>query len=344
MPRRRTERKDLTGLVPAGSSLLNLACSDNVCGAFRLGTLNNIIGDSSAGKTMLGLTILAEMAQSPEFDEHIFIHDDVERRSFFNIKKLFGQKVADRIQGPDGPVTESASTTIESFYYNLDSLFESGQSFVYILDSMDALDSDSAEKKFQERKEAYLKQKDTKGSYGDGKAKINSENLRAVAQKLRNTKSMLLVISQTRDNIGIGFTPKTRAGGRALEFYSSHVMWLAKTGKIKKSVRGKQRTIGVQVRAKVTKNSLTGRQVEVDFPLYYNYGIDDISSMIEFLLSEKGLIKKGGKIIWEDEFFTDKELIAYFEQNGTDAIRRLCTDVWFEIAAQLVPDRKPKYE
>ncbi len=344
MPRRRSVTVDPVGLVPTGSTLLNLACSDNTVGAFRLGTVNNIIGDSSAGKTLLGLTLLAEASLLPEFDDYLFIHDDVERRSFFRVEKLFGKKLAGRIQGPDGAVNESASTIIESFYYHLDSLIKDGKPFIYILDSMDALDSEAAEKKFQESKEAFSKEKEAKGSYGDGKAKINSANLRSVAQKLRDTKSILIVISQTRDNIGLGFSPKTRAGGRALEFYCSHVMWLAKSGKIKKTIRGKPRTIGVQVRVNLTKNSLTGRQVEVDFPLYYNYGLDDISSMINYCLSEKALEKKAGKIVWQEEVYSEASLVSFFEEHGTKELQELCKETWESIARRLVPDRRPKYE
>lgn len=348
MARRKRSSQDSVGLVPTGSTLLNLACSSNPNGAYRLGTMINAIGDSSAGKSMLCLTMLAELAKQPQFDNHKFIYDDVERRLFFNIPKLFGQSVADRIQGPDGPVSESTSTTLESFYYNMHRLHKQGEPFVYILDSMDALDSESSEKKFQENMDAFQKEKEAKGSYGDGKAKINSSNMRPIIQQLRNSRSLLLIVSQTRDNIGLGFAPKTRAGGRALEFYAAHIFWLAKTGKIKKNVRGKDRTIGVNVRAKVTKNSITGRQVEVDFPLYFSYGLDDIESMVDFLLSEKEWKKTQGKIsgdIFGDQTIPMSRIVSYIEENDLEAdVRELCRTIWLDIEKQLQPERKPRYE
>lgn len=336
---------DSVGLVPTGSTLLNLACNDNWQGAFPLGTLHNVIGDSSAGKTMLCLTILAEMSQRKEFDGHRFIFDAVERRLFFNIPKLFGQKLADRIEGPDGAVGESASTTIESFYYGVDTLLKKKIPFIYILDSMDALTSVASEKKFLTNKKAYEKEESGKGSYGDGKAKTNSELLRPIAQKLRDTNSLLIIISQTRDNIGISFAQKTRAGGRALEFYASHVMWLAKTGKIKKTVRGKPRTVGVNVRAKLSKNSSTGKQVEVDFPLFYSYGLDDMSSMFDYLLSEGEFRKQGKEIVTPFGTGSETALIKQIEEAGQEnEVRKLCQRVWMEIGQQMELRRKPKYE
>lgn len=324
--------------ISTGSTLLNLACTDLIHGAFRPGTIVNIVGDSSSGKTMLCLSILAEAANNPQFEEYDLIYDDVERRNFFNLSDLFGSKLANRIKGPKGgEVGEDASTILEEFYYGLDELFQSEKPFIYILDSQDALDSESNEKKFQENKTQFLKDKEAKGSYGDGKAGINSRNLRFVANKLKSTKSLLIIVSQTRDNIGIGFAPKTRSGGRALEFYCAHVMWLAKLQKIKKRARGKERTIGVWVRSKVTKNSLTGRQLEVDFPLYYAYGLDDTESMIQYLVEEKDIKKCKNGIEIEGEVYP-------IDDNVDQILRDRTLAVWEDIAEQLKPTKKKKYE
>lgn len=55
------ETREYSGLlVSSGNVLLNLACSDKKEGAFVGGTMINIIGDSSSGKTILALTVLAE--------------------------------------------------------------------------------------------------------------------------------------------------------------------------------------------------------------------------------------------------------------------------------------------
>lgn len=338
--KRQRGKKDPVDWISTGSTLLNLSCSDTVTGAFRPGTLVNIVGDSSAGKSMLCLTLLAEIANDPKFDDYELIYDDVERRLFFNIEKMFGSKLAGRIKGPkNGVVGEDASLTLEEFYYGVDSLFKNEKPFIYILDSQDALDSEANEKKFQENKEAFIKEKDAKGSYGDGKAIVHSRNLRFVVSNLRGTKSLLIIVSQTRDNIGLGFQPKTRSGGRALEFYSAHVIWLAKLEKIKKTVRGKPRTIGTWVRSKVTKNSITGRQLEVDFPVYYTHGLDDVESMAKYLIEEKEIKKTGGTYTIGEEKVSSSKLDTFETE-----IRSLTESVWTDIKTQLQPEKKCKYE
>ena len=89
----------------------------------------------------------------------------------------------------------------------------------HVLDSMDALLAMASNKKFAKRKQATRGDgEEIKGSYGMDKPKENSESLRRALAGLRKTGSILIVISQTRDNIGFGamFQPKTRSGGHAL--------------------------------------------------------------------------------------------------------------------------------
>ncbi len=85
-----------TLLVPSGSTLLNLACSGSTAGAYKVGKIVNIIGDSSAGKSIEGFTLLAECANNPAFDKHELIYDDVESANSFNLEYLFGEKAAKR--------------------------------------------------------------------------------------------------------------------------------------------------------------------------------------------------------------------------------------------------------
>lgn len=347
--KKRTIRRKGRTLFSTGSTLLNLACSDSYYGAFLPGTMVNVVGDSSAGKSLLGLSVLAEAANNPAFDEYLLVLDDVESALFFDIRKLFGVKAEERIQGPDGPVSSSRSDTIEEFYFKVDTLIKNGVPFIYILDSMDALTSESEQDKFEERKDAFQKGKKTTGSFGDGKAKVNSQNLRHVVNKLEKTGSLLIIISQTRDNIGISFAPKTRSGGRALTFYAVHEMWLAVVEKLKKTVRKKNRTIGSKIRVRVTKNKETGRQGEINFYIYFSYGVDDIGSCIDFLI-EEGEWKKKGRYISTDLFpdvnTSRDDLIRFIEEDpeALVSLQKKCESVWKEILEACSLQRKSKYE
>ena len=57
-------------LIPSGCTVLNCALSDCAFGGFGQGKIANIIGESSAGKTMIAETLLAEMANDPRYDDY----------------------------------------------------------------------------------------------------------------------------------------------------------------------------------------------------------------------------------------------------------------------------------
>ncbi len=352
--RKRTVTKMVkpSDLLSTGSTLLNLACTGNWKGGFAKGLYHFLVGDSASGKTFLSLTCLAEASINPAFDGYRFIYDDVEGGALMDIERYFGKQVAQRIEPPemskDGPVY---SQTIEEFYYHLDDALDDEKPCIYILDSMDGLSSESEGSKFDERKKAAKKGKEVSGSFGDGKAKSNSSTLRIFLSKMRENGSILLVISQTRDNIGASmFEPKkSRSGGRALTFYAAVELWSSVGSRIKKNVRGTDRIVGVNCRVRVKKNRFTGRDRTVDLPIYYSYGIDDIGSCVDYLLTEKRWKKeKTGVITTGEDFGLEPmkrgKLIQAIEQQGLEQdLRDLVAEVWREIEQACEEQRKPRY-
>jgi len=341
----RISRKDL---LNTGSTLLNLACSDNPFGGFLKGKYYFLVGDSASGKTFLSMTCFAEAAISKWFKDYRLIYDNVEDGCLMDVESLFGKAVADRLEYPakDDDGEPVFSSTVEELYYHLDDLIKEGLPFIYVLDSMDALSSDDERKKFVEHKEAYRKQTKTPGSYGDGKAKKNSEGLRKVLNGLRDTGSILIIISQTRDNLGFGFETKTRSGGRALKFYATVEIWSSISGTIKKTVKGKERGIGVNINLKVKKNRITGKCREVDVDIYPTYGIDDVGTCVDYLVSE-GWWPKGKQTIHAKDFSieaTRDKLIAMIEKEGWEShLRSIVGKCWKEIEKASAPVRKARY-
>lgn len=335
-------RKGPVELFSTGSTLLNLVCSDKAAGAFSPGTMVNIIGDSESGKTLLALTVLAEAANNSRFDKHLLIYDDVEAALGFDIQGLFGTKLSKRIKGPNGVVSKSRSNRIEEYYYSLDDLLDKGDPFVYVIDSADALTSKHGEAKFKESKKAHRDGKEVAGNYGLEKPKIHSEWIPLVVGRLCDTKSLLIVVSQTRDNIGMSFAPKTRSGGRALKFYAFHEMWLAKKKGLSKTVRKIKRETGIQAMVKVSKNKATGRSGKVEFPILYSYGLDNITSCAEYLVSE-GVWKKGSVLSTGTFGFKGKitGLPDYVNENDKHKeLADLCETTW----KQAIEDASVKWE
>ena len=346
------DRAEGTLLVPSGSVMLNLACSDTAEGAWKVGRLVNIIGDSSSGKSLMAMSMLAEICTRPEFDEYRLIYDDAEHALDFDVGKLFGYDLADRLEPPAKDKDGNAiySDTTHSFQANVMKAFDEGKPFIYVLDSFDALTSVDELDLVNRENKALEQGKSLPGSYGAEKAKHASRILRVIVSKLEQTKSFILIISQTRDDINpTTFAQKTRAGGKALKFYASHEIWLAVKEKLKKTVANQDYQIGVGIKAKITKNKLTGKLREVEFPIYYSYGIDDLEAGLNWLLKIGAIEKKKQTLSLSlgDETLEGTKATIINRLNEDDnlyfAFLDLLEQKWKEIEEKLEIKRPPKF-
>lgn len=330
-------------LLRTGSTVLDIALSGTINGGFPKGGYTLLVGDSSSGKTFLSLTCLAEAASNPEFDDYRFVFINAENGALMDFDKFFGKKVADRVE----EFTDIDS--IEDFYYLMADLLEDGRPFIAILDSMDVLSSKEDDAKFEEGRKASKDNKDAGNSMGDGKAKKNSRFIRRTISRLKKSGSILIIINQTRDNIGFGakFNPKTRSGGRAMKFYAGVEIWTSVVGSIKRTVMGKPRKVGVVVKCEVKKNRLTGNDCSVEVPFSRHYGIDDIGSCIRFLVGDGAWWKETkGKITAEEFDFIGGEarLIKHIEENELENdLKAIVLEAWTELEKALRGTRKKRY-
>ena len=104
-------------LLGSGSTLLNLACTNKPYGAFQKGKYYLFVGDSQSGKTFLALTCMAEASISKHFKDYRIIYDNVEDGALMDIRRFFGDAVAERLEAPSAA---GCSKTVEEFYYNVD--------------------------------------------------------------------------------------------------------------------------------------------------------------------------------------------------------------------------------
>ena len=331
--------KPVKGLS-TGSVLVNLAMSGHASWGIAAGTYTLLVGDSASGKTFLALTMLAEASINSAFDKHQLIYFAPERGARMSTTKFFGKKLAARLLG-------MYPETIERFYYDVDTILREGPA-VIVLDSMDSLTSEDELEKFAERKKAADKGKEVAGSYGTSKAKQNSADLRVTVNRLDETGSVLVIISQTRDNIGFGaqFNPKTRSGGKALTFYATSELWFSVGGAIKKTVKGKPRDVGSRLIVKVKKNRETGAKRDVTLHHYPSFGFDDTGSMVEYLIDEGHWPETKGRVTapeFKHEGFREKLIETIEQQNGERTLRMLVSETWREIEAACSVSRKPRY-
>jgi RecA/RadA recombinase len=326
--------------LSSGSTLVNLAASGSPWFCFAKGHYYFFVGDSTSGKTFLVLTCLAEACRNPAFANYRLIYNGTtEKGAMMDIRRFFGSRLEQRLKIIN-------SDTIEELYYDLDDRLNQGKPMIYIVDSMDGLNSDSDYAKFDEQKKAYRKGKEVAGSYGDGKAKKNSQDLRKMLTRLYNTGSILIVIGQTRDNLGFGFEKRTRSGGRALKFYAALEMWSAVAKHIKKNYKGKDREQGIIAQVQLKKNRLTGRDRTVYVPIYHSFGIDDIGGMVDYLVEERHWKKSKGNIRAPEFDFKgqrDKLIQHIEEEDSVPELKALVKRTWNEIEDAVSIERKRRY-
>lgn len=222
--------------------------------------------------------------------------------------------------------------TVEDFYADLEEYLKelNGEPGLYILDSLDALSSESE-----------LKREFNEGSYSMEKAKQMGQLFRRLVRSLKFTNTHLMIISQERDNIGVTFGKKsTRSGGRALDFFCSQVLWLAKVGTNEQSIGKIKRAVSIDIRASCDKNKINIPLQRCDFTIRFSFGIDELNSYVDWLesVNKLDLILDGkGKVAFKNaiEKMTDAE---YW--NKVKEIGDKCVEVWQAIEADFAPSRK----
>lgn len=321
--------------VRTGSTLLDLALCERL-GGYPLGTVVHIIGDSTSGKSLLALSMMAEATQDSFFDNYNLIYDEPEAAMKFPLKRMFGPKIS-RVKFI--PEDRTVPRTVQDWHQDLYSTYNPiVKPYLYVTDSFDALAS--ADDLSDDRPE--------KGGYRTEKPIVASLTFPKIVGRIEESKSLLIWISQTRIKFGVSFgNPKTFAGGEAIKFYRSFEIWLHNIGKITKLVRGRPRDIGHWVEAKVQKNKFTGKVRSVKFPIYDAYGVDDIRSMIQWMVDEKFWGKPTTQTISTEGDFIDGKMdtiVSYIENNGEEQkLREIVAECWLELEGEILSERKPKY-
>jgi recombination protein RecA len=315
--------------IDSGCTLLNCILG----GGWILGRPVNIVGDRSVGKTLCAIEACANFSRQ-------YPTGNIEYRE---AEAAFDIPYAETVGLPAKKVN-FGSEGIDTLWDTIDQIFDDSQRYVtqakksgkpglYITDSLDALTS--KEEKERDR---------SKGTYGTAKPKALSELFRVLVRDFRQTRTCYMVISQIRDKIGATFGAKyTRAGGKALDFYSNQTLYLSHLGTIVKTVGGIKRTTGVRIRAKCTKNKVGPSFGECEFILRYGYGIDDLMANVDWLEAVGRLneidVKKDqvAKFLAKSEKLEDDEYRALVKQASV-----VVTKAWQQVGADFKP-RHSKY-
>jgi recombination protein RecA len=305
--------------IKTGCQVLDLALGGGWC----IGRVANIVGDKSTGKTLLCIEACANFAL--QYPKGRIKYIEAESAFDKGYAAALGMPI-ERVDFHEGPME-----AVEDLFEALEKIVAAAKTpTLVIMDSLDAL-SDREE----------LDRDMDKGSYGADKAKKMSQLFRRLVRQIEQKEITLIIVSQVRDKIGVSFGRKTtRSGGRALDFYATHVLYLAHLGQITKTVSGQKRVIGVKVKAKVDKNKVSLPFREADFSIRFGYGVDDAQACVDWL-EAVGHVKDTGLKKGDTKFYLSEllEMSAGEAQEIIDDLRAKTEQRWYEIETKLIPPR-----
>ncbi len=334
-------KKDKSGgnyLPPKSSNkFISTGCALLDCvlgGGWALGRVGNTVGDTSVGKTLAMIEAAANFAM--QYPKGKIWYREAEAAFDVGYAESVGLPEKRVDFGPDG--IDTLWNTIEDIWEDLEHQIDYCKSKkvpgLYIVDSLDALSS-----------RAELARKVGQPTFGGEKAKAISEMFRRNVRGLREANIHLNIVSQVRDKIGWTVGPKvTRSGGKALNFYATHILWLTRLKDIVQTVRGLKRPYGVLVRADGRKNKIAAPHRACEFVLRFGFGIDDLDASLKFLEQQKQLNLIGMTASKVDDFFDDVMGLPPSEyRSELNRVSAAVLQAWNEVEHESQPRRR-KYE
>lgn len=343
-----TSKHKAVEFLSTNCTTLNLACSQlGNTGGIPRGRITNFVGDGSSGKTLLAIEICANALHKvketpsllyPKTKKVEVVYNNVEGVMDFPLEKMYGESTRNNIQWIQTPTCEEFGREFMSRLQK----HKEGTALIYVVDSLDALVSSAS---LQRTLSSIKSNTDEKDSYGMEKASFFSKKFfDRLCSMMMGKDVTLICISQVRENIGVTFGEKfRRAGGKALNFYSHLVVWLAEIEKLKKTYSGYTNVYGVKIRARVKRNKVAKAFREADYTVINDYGISNIDSCIDYLYGD---VKK---IEWDsgkEKLVLPREKFIRYIESKPKAERRLIGSVekqWYEVEAKTSVTRKARF-
>lgn len=268
--------------LSTGSTLLDYIISNRRDGGIPVGRITEICGNEASGKSLLAYHIMANTQRR----DGLAVYIDTERAVDKNFMKRMGVETEKNFIYPE-PMPKSIEEVfdyIEKVVKVTRSRFPNKEKLVTVV-----WDSVAATQAHASIESDYLKG-------GEGitpEARAMSRCFKKVIDALDLGYVTLVCINQLRKNIGVVFgDDEITPHGKALPFYASCRIKLRAGKKIKEKATS-SRIIGVSCRPKIIKNKVAPGWRETEFPMMFDWGVDDQASWID-LLKELNYVKTSG--------------------------------------------------
>lgn len=270
------------------------------CGGIRKGSIVEIFGPESVGKTTLSLH-LAKQFQS--IGKPV-LYIDSERMLTKDTIRRFG-------------IDES------SFYLlDVDNLEDAFESCIIVAGSFGAIILDSI---------AGLPVKAQRdGNVGDShisvKAKIISDTLPIIAPILSKSGCTFIITNQIRDKVSIMFgNPEGTTGGRALKHFAALRLNIRRIETLKEN----NDMIGVRTAVQVVKNKISAPYKTSGFDIIFEHGISVEGDLLDCAL-DSGAVNKNGA-----SYYFEKKIIGRSRLEASNHLRE--DPALFEKIKQRIP-------
>lgn len=261
-----------------GTTVFDCATANghDVVGGFPAGRTVELYGNESSGKTTLALQAAVDLQKHGR----LIVYLDFERSFHDGYAKSLGLDTTDFREGGLFWLVEPEH--VEQGFEIMEQVCTTDpfKDWVgmFIIDSVAAMESVHAQEDKEKHERIGLI------------AAAMSRLLRGFVRKLKKTNAVAIFINQTRMNPGAGpfGDPNTTPGGKALKFYASLRIALARGFKISTPVLNpltgerEKAAVGHWVKVKIKKNKVSGEFYrDIELPILDNLGADNVMSCIE---------------------------------------------------------------
>lgn len=265
--------------IHSGSFLLDAAIG---VGGYPRGRIIEVFGAPSGGKTTMSLLAIAQAQKMGG------------RAAFIDVEHAFSVEYAqslgidtDKLYFVQPDFGEEALTVLER-------LTATNEFDIIVLDSTAAL-LPKAEMEEEVGKQFMALQ-----------ARMMSQALRKLTPIVGKTKTVVIFINQTRQNVGVMYgNPTTTPGGEALKFYSSVRLNVRRVGG--SDVKDGKEILGHVINITCVKNKVAPPLKSAEITFIYGKGIDTTKDMIEYALNVGVLKHEGNTYSLDDQEWVGRE-------------------------------------